>query len=689
MTPSRRHARLSEAGLTLILLPWGDAGAALGSLRSSTGESIPVVDAGTSGAGAALNEAARERPGDDLIVIADDVTLPDGWPARLLAAACADDAVAFATAYLIGPGDPRLGRPEVPDAPPIGDAQPLHPRVLWPWAHCAWIGRPQFDLLGGFDERFTHPAAALADLGARATGHGFTCAVADDLRLARGTGRLGGCPEPELRGLVERHPWLPAAAAAQVALDPGPLRRSLRRSGTTGSRISLTVDARVLGQGVAGTQTYTRALIRALAGSPELTVRALVPSDAPTAVTEALTADGVQVVTDRDVAAGARRTDVIHRPQQVFSAGDMRVLQAAGDRVLISQMDLILYRTPTYHATAEDWLQYRQAVRMSLAIADRTVFFSEHSRGDALAEELVEADRSDVAGIGIFVEPPGAAGPGPVRPQALALAPDRDFLLVLGADYAHKNRPFALMLADELRTRHGWDGLVVLAGPHQRHGSSAAAERELLAARPELAGRVLDLGPVSEDEKRWLMGHARAQICASDYEGFGLIPLESAAAGRPCIYAPVTSLGEIIDPAAATIVPWDVVASAGAAAGLLHDGDARDRHLSLLRDAMARYTWDAVVTRLVQSYRQAIDSPYRGAAPLAWEAIREEAERRDLQERVAYGQLLIDRQGGLLTRSQQRGLMRVATRPWLRASLLAPFGLLGSDERSRDSTGQD
>jgi hypothetical protein len=200
---------------------------------------------------------------------------------------------------------------------------------------------------------------------------------------------------------------------------------------------------------------------------------------------------------------------------------------------------------------------------------------------------------------------------------------------------------------------------------------------------------VLDLGPVSEDQKRWLMGHAQAQICASDYEGFGLIPLESAAAGCPCIYAPVTSLGEIIDPAAATIVPWDVVASAAAAAGLLRDGDARDRHLSLLRGALARYTWDAVVTRLVQSYRQAIDSPYRGAAPLAWEAIREEAERRDLQERVAYGQLLIDRQGGLLTRSQQRGLMRVATRPWLRASLLAPFGLLGSDERSDDNTRQD
>ena len=47
------------------------------------------------------------------------------------------------------------------------------------------------------------------------------------------------------------------------------------------------------------------------------------------------------------------------------------------------------------------------------------------------------------------------------------------------------------------------------------------------------------------------------------------------------------------------------------------------------------------------------------------------------------GQSLVDRRSALLTIAQQRGLMRVASRRWLRGPLLAPFGLLGSDQRKR------
>ena len=55
--------------------------------------------------------------------------------------------------------------------------------------------------------------------------------------------------------------------------------------------------------------------------------------------------------------------------------------------------------------------------------------------------------------------------------------------------------------------------------------------------------------------------------------------------------------------------------------------------------------------------------------------------RLDLERRVSHGLPLIDGVSPMLTREQQRGLMRVASRRWLRGAVLAPFGLLGIDDR--------
>jgi glycosyltransferase involved in cell wall biosynthesis len=627
--------------------------------------------------GRTLNAAAASTPGQDLVVIAGTVELPDGWEAGVRAAALADDTVAAATALADGSGEPLIDADHDPAAAIPGS--PLHPRVLWPWPHCAWIRRPALELVGAFDESLSHPGAVLADFAARALAHGLSCAVADDVCVHRTGPGPGRWPDTDRRVLRERHPWIEAAEHEQAALDAGTLRRSLVAARTTHAPISVTVDVRALGPGIGGTQTYQTALVLALARSERLTVRALVAADAPVTVIDAFADAGVTVITYEQAVAGVSRTDIVHRPQQVFTPHDLRLLEMVGDRIVVSQLDLISYRNPTYHATIDDWRDYRRATRLALAIADQTVFLSEHGRDEAIAEELVEPERATVAGIGVDSD---ANREDPVRPEAIPEG--RRFLLVLGADYTHKNRPFAMALVDELRTRHGWDGLLVLAGTHQPYGSSAVRENSLLQERPELATRVLDLGRVSEPAKQWLVAHAEAQILASDYEGFGLVPLESAAAGRPCIYAPCASLKEIIDPAAATIVPWDPAASADAAAELLRDTDARRRHLQLLSQALERSTWSGVVEQLVPCYEAAITSPYRGAAARPWAELQREqrlVELTELQDRVAYGQSLIDRRGGLLTRAQQRGLLRVATRPWLRRLLLAPFELIGVDER--------
>src|SRR5205823_2024748 len=130
-------------------------------------------------------------------------------------------------------------------------------------------------------------------------------------------------------------------------------------------------------------------------------------------------------------------------------------------------------------------------------------------------------------------------------------------LLCIGTDFLHKNIPFAMQLLAVLRRDHGWRGGLVVAGPSVRDGSSSAEAAHYLEAEPGLEGVVERIGTVDEAEKAWLMANATALVYASSYEGFGLVPFEAARAGTPCIWAPQSSLGELLPEDLAALVPWD------------------------------------------------------------------------------------------------------------------------------------
>jgi len=683
----------------VLFWPWGEGDPATATLRALRANipadtQVVVLDRAR-GFAAAVNSAAQGSGKADLALVADACKLPEGWLDRVRAAAYVDDTVAAATALACGPSaplyrgfddDPVLGPPAPGDPEPGSGGRdqarfpPVRPRVFRLWPHCAYLRRTAFDVIGPFDESLSHPASALDEFSARAVSRGLSAALADDVVARSLPGGLAPCPGHELDRVARRHPWAGAARAEEDALELGPLRRSLVAARVhSHATLSVTIDARALGPMTAGTQTYVAGLILALARSGQAAVRAVVRDGVPEVVIQAFENAGVEVVLEARALEGLPRTDIAHRPQQAFVPEDLRLLRRIGERVLITHLDLIGYRNPSYHASSDEWRRYRRLTRVALGAADCVLFPSEHARRDAVAEDLIEPMWTALAGVG--VEPAAAEEP---RTQPSAVPSGRELLVLIGADYLHKNRLFALDLVDQLRRRHDWRGVLVLAGAHVEHGGSADAEAELLRARPELAKHVIDLGPVKESEKRWLLERAQAVLCASTYEGFGLTPLEAAAAGTPCIYGAQTSLGEVVGEDPATIVPWDAAASADRAFPLLQHGEERERHLRALGEALHRHDWGSIAERLCEVYRKAIESPYRSSVPRAWEEllVREQLiidlDRRyqELRERVAYGLALIDRDG-LLTRQQQRGLMRIASRGWLRGPLLGPASLIG------------
>jgi glycosyltransferase involved in cell wall biosynthesis len=656
----------------VLFWPWTDGGAAastLERLRAAVPDETPVtVLERRQGFAAALNQASREAGRADLAIVADACLLPGGW-LQATGRAAADEAVGGATAGLTHAGEPALL------------ADPVRPVLLAPQPHCAYIRRSALELVGPFDESLEHPVAVLEEFAARAVSRGLGWVLADDVSAVRIDGGLEPCPDAQRALVLARHPWLEPARREQDELEVGSLRRALvaARVAARGpsAPLSVTVDARALGPGAAGTQTYVGGLAVALARSGHLTVRAVVRDGTPGAAFDELRAAGIEVLVESRASDEIARTDIAHRPQQAFVPEDLSLLRRLGERVVITHLDLISYRNPTYHESPDEWRRYRRLTRVALAASDHVVFLSDHARRDAISEDLIERAYTSVSGVGVELDADSTAH----RPAGVPEG--RELLVVIGADYSHKNRPFALELMGELR-RRGWDGALVLAGAHVAHGGSAAVEAELLRAQPELAGTVVDIGLVSEPEKRWLLASAAAVVCPSTYEGFGLAPLEAAAAGTPCLYAPVTSLREVAGAAGATLVPWDAAASAEAALPLLSAGEARERHLASLREALGRYRWDAVVAELEAVYREAISSPYRSSVPRAWEELEREQlivrlgeAYEDLRDRTEHGRPLIDERGGMLTHEQQRGLMRIAARRWLRGPVLGSIGALG------------
>lgn len=597
----------------------------------------------------------------DVVLLDPNARVPGGWIERLRAPASSD-----ATVGTVTPLGDQLLRERAghraglePDRMVRDAAADSRPRLLIGGPHCLYVPRRTVQLIGGLPSAPPTLAAAMAEISSRCVGVGLVNVLADDLYVS-GEGSVAG-----VRPV--------AADVTEPDAERSALARSVRIAEAAIDGLSVTIDARSLGPAVGGTQRYTLDLLLALASFSELRLRAVVAGDIDPAVADQLRASGrVELITYAQALAGVALSHVVHRPQQVFSTADLNLLALLGRRVVVTHQDLIAYHNPLYHESREVWAVYRRVTRQALAIADRVIFFSDHSRHDAVAEDLVRVQRSQIVGAAVFGAGEGADAPPPPFPD--------EYILCLGSDYRHKNRPFAIAVAACLRADHGWGGTLVLAGPHVAYGSSRPEEQALLHHDPVARDAVLDLGSVSEARRDWLLTHARAVIVPSVVEGFGLVPLEAAQAGVPCLFAPQPPLTEVIDASLATLIAWEPQLSAGAVLPLLSDGPARERHLKRLAASARRWSWEEIATALVACYREAMRSPYRLATEQVLHVVRHEHRYQEIERRYTElgDRVALASDDGFLRAAEQRGLLRVGSRPALARATLWPFAVLGS-----------
>jgi GT2 family glycosyltransferase len=631
----------------------------------------------------------------DVVLVNSDCVVSDEWFERLTAAATSDTRVATAST-LTNNGTilsvPYRNRPQptLPQNWTIDDAAHavaaaslrLRPPIPTTVGHCIYVRRDALDLVGNFDMAFSPGYGEEVDFAQRCLVHGMSHVAADDvLVLHQGSASFqpdgGRSPlqDEHHKIITNRYRYYDDFIAQAEEDEAGPLSLAISVASRALLGTTVTIDGRCLGQAITGTQVHTLEVIAAVHATGRVKLRVIVPPDVGDYAEALLNQmSGLEILSSdgSDGDAAGDPSDVVHRPYQVSSKADLAYMAAIGRRIVVTQQDLIAFNNPAYFANHEAWAGHVDLTRKTLGIANRVLFFSRHAAQEASAAFLVDDHRSEVVYLGADHQLT-ALQPAPVRPATTTSLGARPFLLCLGTNFKHKNRPFALRVLRELREEHGWDGDLVFAGPHVASGSSAGEEARYMSLHPELEERVLDLPAVDEPGKAWLMANARALIYPTTYEGFGLVPYEAAAASLPCLFAVKTSLAELFPESMAALVPWDAAESAARCAPVLADGVVRAEHIAALQAAAGRLTWARTGSTLVDAYLRTADEPAR---------FEPRAVLNELSTSFAHGQLVrsVIEPGGIPP-DLWRPLLAIAHRPDLRTLMFGPLRLLYRLER--------
>lgn len=580
-----------------------------------------------------LNLASHWCAPRDIIVVASDVIVPPDWMSRLQAAARYRTNIATATpltndgAFLSVPQRNRPGidlpngmTTDQMDARIRQGSRRITPLIPTSVSHCVYYNRWALNVVGDFDESTACRGAEEVDFAQRALMSGFSHVAADDLFVSVRTTRAIRNWQPSAqasrtaRTLKTRYPWYSPSLeeSAHAARTPLALALNQARIAVLGARIAF--DARSLDRGTNGTEVVTRELLRALITHPAWTghLAVILKNGVSPHILGDIEPLIDEFITEADIRAySVPPFDLVHRPFQIPGVGDLSFLRRVAPRLAMTYLDSIAFANPSYAIDANSWMHLRRAMGLSFAYADGIAFLSRDAAADAAHQGLaIPEERTCVTYSGVDHHS-SATAVAPAESAAFAAHP---FIVVIGTNYRHKNRPFALRLLDLLQTLHGWQGHLVFAGIDTGHAGSHGDEAGELTRTPHLRGVVHELGAVNEGEKRWLYDNAALVLYPSVYEGFGLVPFEAAAAETPALAFRTTAVVEVLGENVAYLNAQDYAESAETVWTMLTQPQRANAQVQAIRERAGQFTWRSVAERVIGFYHHLLTLPPRSPA---------------------------------------------------------------------------
>ena len=359
----------------------------------------------------------------------------------------------------------------------------------------------------------------------------------------------------------------------------------------TAAPITIGIDARELIGEPTGVGRYLGELIRRWVRRPDAATRELVlysPEPLPMLDTVPAAASVRAVVAGSGRGTWWEQTHlrraVRSAPPDVFFAGAYTAPLALGVPLALTIHDVSFAARPEWFRPREGArrrLLTRQAARAAEVIFTDSVF----SR-----DEIVE--RLGAARDRIRIIPPG------VTARTSSSAAREPLVLFVGSIF-HRRRLPSTIAAFAAATASRPDARLVIAGADRTY---PALDLPGLAAEAGAAAKVAISSYVTEEELDSLYARASVFVFLSEYEGFGLTPLEALSAGIPIVVLDTPIAREIYGDAAWYIPREDDVAAATAAIRtLLDDTAARRRILDRAPAILARYSWDRAADETLEA----------------------------------------------------------------------------------------
>jgi glycosyltransferase involved in cell wall biosynthesis len=129
----------------------------------------------------------------------------------------------------------------------------------------------------------------------------------------------------------------------------------------------------------------------------------------------------------------------------------------------------------------------------------------------------------------------------------------------------------------------------------------------MLAAAPDLRGRVHFVGLVEESRLARLYADAHVFLLPSLAEGFGFVPLEAMARGVPTAVSTSGSLPEVTDDGALHFDPHDAPALADLIHRMSDDAELRQRLARDGKRVAERYRWSTTASAVWEEVRRAFE----------------------------------------------------------------------------------
>jgi glycosyltransferase involved in cell wall biosynthesis len=226
-------------------------------------------------------------------------------------------------------------------------------------------------------------------------------------------------------------------------------------------------------------------------------------------------------------------------------------------------------------------LHMRMSTNICKLVADKIVSVSHHTRGDLMRLAKIKARKVSVIYNGVDQAFPNLTIPSSERRKS-------GYMLFVGTLQPRKNVDTLLDAFLQFKTEHHSSLKLKIAG---RKGWLYEILLDKIASNAYKKD-IEFLGMVSDSELKALYSGAKIFVYPSNYDGFGLVPLEAMSYGIPTIVSDVSSLPEVVGEAAIKVHPRDVSALSRAIHRLDSDTNLYEKLASEGRRQAAKYRWD-------------------------------------------------------------------------------------------------